>query len=592
MLSILLLFSPLSTLGQNIPMNVQGRVTVDGLVFNGTGKFKFALVLSTGRIVLWTNDGTSAGQNFEPNTSIDLNVVKGLYSVQLGDTNVVGMTKPIDPDIFNNADVRLRIWFNDGTHGFQQLLPDERVGSVGYAYNAQRANQAAILTGSVTIDQVPSILVTNNATNVTLTGTFNGNGSGIFGIRGSTPFQIVNADTNNAFPNTGYLVTNPVQRVVLLPTTGSMNVGDIVRVAGPGSWKIAQQPDQTVFASHFRGGVGATWVPRDASRTWTGVASSTNGLNMVALNYTKLIYLSTNGGMTWTPPQVSPQKNWLSVASSGDGARLIAGAENDLIYISSDVGQSWSQRAALGTRIWTGVCSSSDGTNLVAVAINSPLFTSNDGGDTWAQRPNAGSRNWTAVASSADGTNIFAAADSGLLRSTDKGANWGVLAGTFSSVACSADGQKVIAGVASGNTGGNIYTSNDGGISWLKRDAAGAHLWRFITCSADGSIIAATSPDGISISVDGGGAWTVQAAGHDWRGIACSADATRFVAASFGTGLVNGDKIYTSQQTTLRTTTLGAAGYIAGGEFSAIELQHAGNGKFFPLSSSGDIFAY
>src|SRR5687767_3327483 len=127
-LSIFLFLNLPSARAQSLPMNVQGRVTVDGLVFNGIGKFKFALVHSNGRFVLWTHDGTSGGQNFQPTGSVDLNVVKGLYSVLLGDATIPGMTQPIDPNIFSNPDVRLRIWFDDGEHGFQQLAPDQRVG--------------------------------------------------------------------------------------------------------------------------------------------------------------------------------------------------------------------------------------------------------------------------------------------------------------------------------------------------------------------------------------------------------------------------------------------------------------------------------
>src|SRR5438477_300928 len=65
-LSIFLCLQPLCAPAQSSPpINVQGRVVANGLVFNGTGKFKFALVLSTGQF-LWTQDGTTTGVNFEP----------------------------------------------------------------------------------------------------------------------------------------------------------------------------------------------------------------------------------------------------------------------------------------------------------------------------------------------------------------------------------------------------------------------------------------------------------------------------------------------------------------------------------------------
>ena len=42
-------------------LNYQGRVTVSGVNFEGTGQFKFALVNSNGTVSFWSNDGSSGG---------------------------------------------------------------------------------------------------------------------------------------------------------------------------------------------------------------------------------------------------------------------------------------------------------------------------------------------------------------------------------------------------------------------------------------------------------------------------------------------------------------------------------------------------
>ena len=42
-------------------INYQGRVAVGTTNFNGTGKFRFALVNTDGSITYWSNDGTSSG---------------------------------------------------------------------------------------------------------------------------------------------------------------------------------------------------------------------------------------------------------------------------------------------------------------------------------------------------------------------------------------------------------------------------------------------------------------------------------------------------------------------------------------------------
>jgi formylglycine-generating enzyme required for sulfatase activity len=117
-------------------INYQGRVAVGTTNFNGTGQFKFALVNATGTTSYWSNDGSSVGGS-QPTAAVSLTVTKGLYSVLLGDTSLANMTA-IPNSVFSNADVRLRVWFNDGTNGSQLLSPDQRIAAVGYALMAAR----------------------------------------------------------------------------------------------------------------------------------------------------------------------------------------------------------------------------------------------------------------------------------------------------------------------------------------------------------------------------------------------------------------------------------------------------------------------
>jgi hypothetical protein len=67
-------------------INYQGRVAVAGINFDGTGRFKFALVNGAGTTAFWSNDGTRSGGS-EPTAAVSLAVTKGLYFVLLGDTS-------------------------------------------------------------------------------------------------------------------------------------------------------------------------------------------------------------------------------------------------------------------------------------------------------------------------------------------------------------------------------------------------------------------------------------------------------------------------------------------------------------------------
>jgi hypothetical protein len=105
-------------------LNYQGRVSVKSVNFTGTGRFKFVLVdgttLSPGQtpLTLWNNDGIGAGGN-EPLTAVELPVSSGLYSVTLGDKSLKNMAAAIPASVFQNPDVRLRVWFDDGVNGSQ-----------------------------------------------------------------------------------------------------------------------------------------------------------------------------------------------------------------------------------------------------------------------------------------------------------------------------------------------------------------------------------------------------------------------------------------------------------------------------------------
>jgi len=140
-------------------LSYQGRVLVNGAPYAGNGQFKFALVNAAGTTSYWSNDGTSAGGS-QPTAAVQLAVSNGLYSVLLGDTTIGGMTLAIPASAFDNADVRLRIWFNDGTNGSKLLTPDQRIAPVGYAQVAKGIDDGAVTPTKIA--SLPKCHVFNN----------------------------------------------------------------------------------------------------------------------------------------------------------------------------------------------------------------------------------------------------------------------------------------------------------------------------------------------------------------------------------------------------------------------------------------------
>jgi hypothetical protein len=430
-------------------------------------------------------------------------------------------------------------------------------------------------TGSSTKNFVDlSTNQTNIGGNKTFTGTLSGNGSGLTGVPGTMKWQSVSEVAQQAQPNNGYIVTHNAQVTITLPDAPS--VGDIVRVSGSGTggWKIAQNAGQSIIGTNI-GLFGVSWRPRETDRNWLSVASSADGSKLVASAYFGQIYTSIDSGANWIPRESN--RDWRSVASSADGSKLVA-VDNNLdaggqIYTSTDSGVNWTPRES--DRLWRSVASSADGSKLVAVAYLGQIYTSTDSGANWT--PRESDRGWMAVTSSADGTKLAAAAQNGLIyTSTDSGVNWTPRESDrqWMSVASSADGSKLVAVPFNGR----IYTSNNSGVNWTPREIS--RDWYSVASSADGSKLVAVAFGGqIYTSDDSGANWTPRESNRLWRAVASSADGSKLVA------VVQGGQIYTSSS----ITTVGSAGYLIGGQFSAIELQYIGSGLFLPLSHSGTI---
>jgi ligand-binding sensor protein len=372
----------------------------------------------------------------------------------------------------------------------------------------------------------------------------------------------VDSDTQ-AQPNTGYLVAGAAQVAITLPTDPA--VGDIVRVSGVGTggWKLSLDPEQFI---HYMGTATARWSPVDSagSGRWRSVASSADGMHLVAAVYGGQIYTSADGGVTWAAREGN--RNWGTVASSADGVHLVAAVYGGQIYTSADAGLSWAVREQY--RFWISVASSADGMRLVAVVQEGQIYTSADGGVTWTAREQFSG--WVNVASSTDGMHLVAALRFGrIYTSADAGVTWTAReqARTWQAVASSADGTRLVA-VA---YGGQISTSTDAGVTWTAREQE--RDWQSVASSADGMrLVAAVTNGQIYTSADAGVTWTAREQDRAWTSVASSADGMRLLAAAeYG-------QLYIFQRRT-----------ISGAQHEAIELQYVGNGVFTVLSSTGNL---
>jgi hypothetical protein len=144
-------------------LSYQGHVAVNGVDFDGTGEFKFALINPDGSVSHWSNDGSSVA-GAEPTASVSIPVSGGLYSIGIGNTNVTDMDS-VPPSVFTNSDVNLRIWFDDGINGFQVLSPDQPILSVGYAMMAEQVADGAIAADQIEDGSIGSSELAPNSVN-------------------------------------------------------------------------------------------------------------------------------------------------------------------------------------------------------------------------------------------------------------------------------------------------------------------------------------------------------------------------------------------------------------------------------------------
>ena len=222
----------------------QGKVTVNGINFAGTGQFKFALVNANGSTTYWSNDGTSTAGS-QPTAAVSLTVARGIFSVNLGDTAVANMTQTIPASVFANSEVYLRVWFNDGTTGWQLLTPDRRITSVGYALNFAASPAADIQSsdittwnakvgGSGTANYVPKFTASGAVGNSALFSDASGK-VGLGTASPSTALEVVGTVKATAFSGDGSALVNipatsvnaPPPGMALIPT-GPFTMGNSI----------------------------------------------------------------------------------------------------------------------------------------------------------------------------------------------------------------------------------------------------------------------------------------------------------------------------------------------------------------------------
>lgn len=575
---------------QGSTFNYQGVLSAAGIAANGSFDLQFRLY----------DDPAGGSQIGTTVLREDVLVKNGLFTVPLD----FGL--PAFSGALRYLEIGVRVGASTG--GFSLLTPREPINPTPYAMTS--VNFSGSLAGDVVGGQGGTRVVAIQGRQISTNQPLNGQVLGyntdtnryepmsVSSSGGDASWDYVTSSTVQLQPNRRYAVDSSTRVALTLPV--SPKIGDTIEILSPGTngWGLLRGAlGQYVF------GYEQTPVMGVPDRYWRSVASSADGLRLVASDGNGTLYTSIDGGLNWTPREINRS---LVVASSADGQRLFAIDYNGILYISADSGVNWISR---GLDILGGYCQSlalsADGLRLYALVASYPngvrIAISGDGGETWGAyiSPPGNSLLYAPVfgiTSSANGERLTFISDGTSSLSANGGVSWTQSPhqildvpdyfDTFSiRLATSVDGLRLVVS-ATGlfrpglNNSSRIFTSENGGLTWTRRLISGS----VVASSADGRRLI-VGGDQIYTTTDGGETWTERRRNlKRISAVASSADGFRLVAAE-----ENG-QIFTSQDGGVTWRYPGtppdpAVGVplLCGGSSSMIKIIYTGNGRFFPF---------
>ena len=324
---------------------------------------------------------------------------------------------------------------------------------------------------------------------------------------------------------------------------------------------------------------GATWQQAGAPITsWYAVASSDDGTNLAAAPYFgRAIYASTNSGLTWVSNSLPVTADTPSLVFSGNagnkGKNLTAllhpnSGSYSQVYASTNYGASWQLQTIYDPFFaelpvyWGRLAISAGETNRLMSGYvwnqssGGPVYFSTNSGLFW-RKSSLPNKAWSAVAVSTNGTRMVA------------------VAGTL----------VTVVGTNLSRDFGVIYTSTNSGMTWVSNNVPVAS-WVSVACSAEGSNIVALAQNGlVCASTNWGITWATNGMGPVWSMVAGSQDANKLAA-------IGGSSVLTSTNAGVTWTTnlLGAAWVSTASSSDCNKLVAASETGWIYVSTNSGIF--
>ena len=593
--AVLFLAAALNLSAQGNAISYQGRLNVSGTPANTNYDFRFAVfdAPTNGNLIsLWV-------------TNSAVPVSNGLFSVTLN----------FGPGVFNGTDNGSNDWMDIavravGAGSFTPLVPRQPILPVPYALYATTAGnllgglQATQIVGNLSSGQLSGTYTNtvnfSNATN-SFSGTFSGDGNGLNSLNAS---QLTTGTVSDSRLQADVALLDQNQTFSAQPTfnnavtfNGADSFTGHNTFSGPGTFSGVNtfSNNGNYFQGSFFGNGLVGWIAitgtsttamRDAGYLMLNASLSTLTLPATAsLTTGDIVRVSGGGGGGWLVKENSGQSILGNFAAYRNSFLVILPAP-----LSSDD---------------CGVAASADGVHMyIADSDNSHGFQiSSDSGETWAQ-VNTLNGSWTSVACSADGRTIYAQPSSGFIqKSTDGGNTWAATSTSATSgfISCTSDGSTLITGnvACSGNgtyrarlSGGGIQVSSNSGGTWTGVATAPAANVFCLAASSDCTrLVAGVSNGLLYASSNMGATWTTLTTANElWVGAWMSPDGSKCAASGRAIGVFTGGVGYCNVIPQPNTATT-AAGTICGSQGSAVELQYIGSSQFMPVGSTGLLWS-
>jgi hypothetical protein len=230
-----------------------------------------------------------------------------------------------------------------------------------------------------------------------------------------------------AATNGGAIYTSANRGVTWTAQNSGLNPWTLLAISADGTHLIAATGSEQIFVSPDS---GVTWTATSApALDWRVVAASPDGGHLFAVgtnpsNFNALRYTSSDGGATWIQ-QPGTDSQVTSVDWPTPTQLIAVGSPTGLstgVWVSADGGVSWTLLKALAQATTSSITASGDGTKIYTVGTGEGLAMSADSGATWTTNESA---QWNDIATSADGSVLIAGGNSlPVAVSTNFGQSW------------------------------------------------------------------------------------------------------------------------------------------------------------------------